>query len=69
VGQFAELFPRGLKPEFILGHLMYGLKPVPFKLKPVPFKLIHYSRAVRGDFFLREKSLECVLSVYNNSER
>src|ERR1700677_4656034 len=32
VGQSEESFPRGLKPEFNFGHLMYGLKPVPFKL-------------------------------------
>jgi hypothetical protein len=30
--QVAGSLPRGLKPRFILGQLMYGLKPVPFKL-------------------------------------
>jgi hypothetical protein len=32
VGQFERSFPQGLKPEVILLHLTYGLKPVPFRV-------------------------------------
>jgi len=32
-------FPRGLKPKFILMHLTYGLKPVPFKIDPLRNKV------------------------------
>jgi hypothetical protein len=34
--KWKEGVPQGLKPGFILGHLTY-------ELKPVPFKLTHYS--------------------------
>jgi hypothetical protein len=30
--------------------------------------IIDFLRAVKGGFFLRKKPLECVLSVYTNSE-
>ena len=36
VGQFEKIVPQGLKPGIILGHFMYGLKPVPFKLAHFP---------------------------------